>query len=106
MINIQFYKGKREYIMNINGILVTAGLAILVAGPGFAQAPRGQSQPSAPAVETRTPKWNTDAPWEVYGLAGKPNFKTLHVYSNGVDQGTDPDARVRQMLQLDPPYGQ
>jgi hypothetical protein len=92
--------------MSMNRMLIAAGLAILVAGPAVAQAPRGQSQSSAEGLQTRTLTWKTDAPWEVYGLAGKPNFKTLHVYSNGEDQRTDPDARVRQMLQLDPPYRQ
>ena len=28
-----------------------------------------------------------------------------HVVVGGVDQGTDPDSRVRLMLQMDPPYG-
>jgi opacity protein-like surface antigen len=80
--------------------LLLATLAAVIASPAFAQQSHRQ---------VYVPQWNTPAA-QAYGQATRPYQSQIgnprgDVYVNGIDQGTDPDARVRQQLLRDPPHG-
>ena len=80
--------------------LVLAGLALLVSSPAMA---RSQHKIVAPAQSVNDPATANAYSAPAYGSQyGNPPG---HVVVGGVDQGTDPDSRVRLMLQMDPPYG-
>ena len=81
-------------------LIIVASLALLAGSPALAR----PHHRAAPAVQ------NEPAATEAYG-AQTHNNRTDgtdargHVIVNGIDQGTDPDARVRLQLQIDPPVG-
>ncbi len=83
--------------------LVLAGLALLVSSPAMA---RSQHKTVAPAQSVNDPATANAYSTPVYGAYGSQYGNPPgHVVVGGVDQGTDPDSRVRLMLQMDPPYG-
>jgi hypothetical protein len=81
--------------------LILATLAAVIASPALAQQSNHR--------QAYVPQWNTPAA-QSFGQAtrpaqSRPVNRRGDIYVNGFNQGTDPDALVREQLLRDPPHG-